>query len=380
MSISISNTSLNNTSKAVLSINLSSIEANYRLLCGMLVNSRASAVIKADGYGLGSEKIAPALFNAGCRTFFVAHIDEALEVRKAVPSGQICVLNGLDVKTEEIYKKYSILPVLGSIREVVMWRKFCSGEKLPCCLHIDTGMLRLGVSTDDLNQLLRNPSGIKDLNIKYLISHLSSADDAQSPENELQLSLFKKIRKTLSVGQASLAASSGIFLGKNYHFDLVRPGIAIYGGNPTPKATNPMLPVISLMAQIKQIRTAYPNQKIGYGATYKVKSLSRIATLAVGYADGFLRSLSSKGFCNINGFDAPIVGRVSMDLITLDVSKIPEEFAFEGQWVELIGQTRTIDMVAQEAGTIGHEILTSLGTRYNRIYTNEEFTNEPIQS
>ena len=361
-----------NQTKASLTINLDAVEENYTRITKILSNVETAAVVKANAYGLGAKKIGMALFKAGCRIFFVAHLDEGIELRKSLPSCQICILNGLDKKTEGIYKNFHLQPVLGSLNEINLWRRFCSDDPLPCCLHIDTGMLRLGVPTNELALLMEDQSIIQGLNVTLVMSHLASADDKTSPQNKRQLTLFKKVRQVLNMGRASLAASSGIFLGKEFHFDLVRPGIAIYGGNPTPYKSNPMLPVISLKAQIKQIRIADRNQVVGYGGTYKVKSPSKIATLAIGYADGLLRALSNKGICNINGFDAPIIGRISMDLITIDVSNVPGKIAFEGQWVEIIGPNRTIDQIAKEASTIGHEILTSLGMRYNRTYISEK--------
>ena len=204
--------------------------------------------------------------------------------------------------------------------------------------------------------------------VRFVISHLASADEAASPQNALQLSAFRDARKVLPMGAACLANSSGVFLGPDYHFDMARPGVALYGVNPTPGRPNPMAATVRLRARIHQVRDAEPGETVGYGASYGVEKPAKIATLPVGYADGYLRSLSNAGCGTIDGRRVPLVGRVSMDLITVDVSDIPEQDRQPGQWVELIGPDNHVDAVAEAAGTIGYEILTSLGNRYHRVY------------
>ena len=229
-------------------------------------------------------------------------------------------------------------------------------------------MNRLGLPEPELNKIKETPALIHDLKVRYVMSHLASADDPKSQLNFEQLSKFKKIRKILPMGKASFASSSGIFLGKDFHFDVARPGISIYGVNPTPNEKNPMTPVVTLKARIVQVRTTKKGETIGYGETYRTSNQTKIATAAIGYADGFSRSLSNNTCGYIDDKKVPLVGRISMDLITFDITSIPEGEGLIGQWIELIGKHRTVDQIANEVGTIGHEILTSLGQRFHREY------------
>ena len=353
---------------AVLSIDLTSIKANFEIIRKQLSGAEAGAVVKANGYGLGAERIAGTLAKAGCKKFFVANVDEGIKLRAKLPNIDIYILNGLFPGTEEVYHEHNLSPILGSLGEIKLWKQFSSNKPFPCCIHVDTGMLRLGLEPNEIMKITDDVSIVEGLDVRFIMSHLASADEPNNLQNETQLSSFRIARKYLPMGRATLAASSGIFLGRNFHFDLVRPGIAIYGGNPNPGKQNPMIPTISLKAQIKQIRNAQSSETIGYGASHKLSRQSQIATVAVGYADGFLRSLSNNSCGYINNFRVPLVGRVSMDLATFDVTDVPKKLAVPGQWLELIGPNHTIDQVAKEAGTIAHEVLTSLGERYHRVY------------
>ncbi len=350
---------------AILDIDLDAVVANYRSLLDRLGGVASGAVVKADGYGLGAARIGPALATAGCREFFVAHVSEGIALRRHLPDSHIHILNGLLPGAEAAYREHRLIPVLGSLGEIDAWR----GSSLPCDIHVDTGMLRLGLPPSELGQLADDPSRLDGLDIGLVISHLASADEPDSPQNAEQLEAFRAARRILPQGRACLANSSGVFLGADYHFDLARPGVALYGVAPVPGQPNPLQPVVTLKARILQVRDARPPETVGYGAAHAVTTPARIATLGVGYADGYLRSLSGRAQGFIEDTPVPVVGRVSMDLITLDVTAVAEPLTRPGQWVELIGANNPIDAVALAAGTIGYEILTNLGPRYHRTYS-----------
>ena len=354
---------------AHLRIDLDAVVANYRILGARLGDIASGAVVKADGYGLGAARVGPALAAAGCRDFFVAHISEGVALRRHLPDSRIHILNGLLPGAEDAYREHRLIPVLGSLGEIDAWRAFVEGRALPCDVHVDTGMLRLGLPADELAALADDTHRLDGLDIRLVISHLASADDPDSPQNADQLAAFHAARRILPQGRACLANSSGVFLGPDYHFDLARPGVALYGVAPVPGQANPLNPVVTLKARILQVRHARPPQTVGYGATHAVTRPARIATLAVGYADGYLRSLSNRAQGFIEDTPVPVVGRISMDLITVDVTAVADPLARPGQWVELIGANNPVDAVAAAAGTIGYEILTGLGSRYHRTYS-----------
>ena len=353
---------------AVLHIDLDAVQNNYRTLVDKLSGVPSAAVVKADGYGLGAKRVCPALAAAGCRVFFVAHLTEGIAIRTILPDTEIHILNGLMPDSLDAYREHRLIPVLGSLGDIATWRSFSTEAPLPCDIHVDTGMLRLGLPPDELDVLVDAPDKVIGMNICLVMSHLASADEVGSDQNLTQLAAFVRAREILPMGQACLANSSGIFLGTCYHFDMVRPGIALYGGNPTPGEPNPMVPTVTLKGRITQVRHATTGDTVGYNATYRVEDNALIATVSVGYADGYLRSLSGVASGMIDGIMVPLVGRVSMDLITFDVSAVRESARQPGQWIELIGPNITIDSLAATAGTISYEILTSLGQRYHRVY------------
>lgn len=356
---------------AVLTIDIGAIVANYSQLNERLASGHAAAVVKADGYGLGADRVAPALAAAGCDSFFVAHLDEGLQLRSLLPEPEIMVLNGLVPGAEVEYASHDLIPVLNHPGEIDAWRAFAHGRtaRLPAILHIDTGMSRLGLSARELDDL--DPDALEGIELRYVMSHLACADTPDHPMNHAQLAAFQAARPRLPPAPASFANSSGIFLGPDYHLELSRPGIALYGGNPLPGQPNPMSQVVSLKGKILQLREIDSAMTVGYGATHSVTPPAKIATVAVGYADGYLRSLSNRASAYIGGTRVPLVGRVSMDLITFDVSDAPAEAVRPGAMIELIGPEHDIDAVAAEAGTIGYEILTNLGHRYHRRYVGE---------
>ena len=365
---------LNPRACAILTVDLGAVVANWTQLRDRVAPAECSAVVKADAYGLGVARVVPALAAAGCRTFVVAQFEEALAVRRALepvaPEAQVFSLGGLPTGCEGEFIANRILPVLNHLGEIAAWRAFAAsrGEVLPAVIHIDTGMNRLGLGPDELDELASHPERLEGIDVRYWMTHLACADEFDSPMTGEQLDRFRAALARLPKAKASFANSSGIFHGKDHHFDLARPGCALYGVNPTPHLPNPMQGTVRLDAKLLQVRNCAPPMTVGYGAAHKVTGPARIATIGVGYADGYMRALSGKGHVFVDGVAAPIVGRISMDLITIDVTGLPESVAQAGRMVELIGPNRPVDTVADEAGTIGYEILTSLGRRYHRDY------------
>ena len=321
--------------------------------------------MKADAYGCGLERVAPALHRAGCRTFFVAHIAEGRAARRLLPDADIYVLNGLPPGTSPDYRAERLRPVLSSVDEVIEWAEVSAGS-LPSALHIDTGMNRLGLPTSELAPLTREPL-LARADVRLVMSHLVSAEQPDETVNGRQLAAFARLREALPGIPGSLANSSGIYLGAGACHDLVRPGYALYGGNPTPtRGANPMREVVRLEATIVQTREVAAGDTAGYCARWTAPGPRRLATLSLGYADGFPRSASNRGRALVAGVPCPIVGLVSMDLIILDVTDAPG--ARRGVTATLIGDDLDVDTVGRAAGTIGYEILTGLGSRYVRHY------------
>ena len=352
---------------AVLDIDLGAIVANWRLLAQKAAGAECAAVVKADAYGLGAAPVARALMTAGCRRFFVASLDEGIALRHALGAGpEIAVLNGPFPGTEGEFAAHKLIPVLNEPGQIGRWAGSRPAEGgTTAILHVDTGMSRLGLTAAEFAALLDHQPAIR---WRAVISHLACADEPVHPLNETQRARFAAAAVRLHGVPASLAASSGIFLGPAYHFDLVRPGAALYGVNPLPGQRNPMQPVVRLAAKIVQIRQIDRGQSVGYGAAHVMPMPGRVATAAVGYADGWPRSLSHRGCGYIAGTRVPVLGRVSMDLVTFDVSAIAPDLACPGTMVELLGPDYGVDEAAANAGTIGYEILTGLGRRYHRIY------------
>jgi len=327
-------------------------------------------MVKANAYGLGLRRVAPALWAAGCRSFFTAAADGAAMVRALLPEARVHVLNGLLNDGAADMAAHGLVPVLNDLGQVERWAAHAAAieRRLPAVIHLDTGMARLGLPPAEVERLAARPELLEGLNVLHVMSHLACADEADHPLNRRQLESFNRLRALLPARPASLANSSGIFLGPDYHFDQVRPGYAVYGGNPTPGKPNPMKPVVTLKAQIIQVRTIGAGDPVGYGASFTAERTTRVATIPVGYADGYLRSLSGAGLARAAGIVVPVIGRVSMDLVTLDISGVPEDEARVGTWVELIWGADMLDDLATRGGTIGYELLTALGGRYPRVY------------
>lgn len=354
---------------AVLTVDVNAIVDNWRRLDRMVGETDCAAVVKADAYGLGVAHIAPALRAAGCLSFFTASVDEALALRVPLPAADIYELGGVPPGAETDIVAAGVIPVLNHLGEIEIMAETARrlGVNPPVAIHIDTGMNRLGLGPDELETLLDEPSRLDGLYVRSWITHLARADE-DDEMNLRQLCRFAAGLAYLPDAPTSIAASSGIFLGDDFHRDMVRPGAALYGINPTPALPNPMRPAVRLDARVLQLRAVERGETVGYGATHAVRSRARIATLGLGYADGYHRSLASAGHVWFGEVAAPIVGRISMDLITVDATDVPEPLCEPGCFAEVIGPHRPVDTVAREAGTIGYEILTSLGPRHHRVH------------
>lgn len=364
----------NGRAGAVLKIDLNALRNNYRLLRGKLGSAQCGAAVKADAYGLGALRIAQTLVEEGCRHLFVAHLEEAIALRPHIPAAvAIYVMHGAPAGYEAEFIEHGCTPVLNSSEQIAAWRRLAQTRQtaLPAIIQLDTGMSRMGLSAKEVQAWLADPDFIRGIDLQCLMSHLACAEDQSHPMNRQQLALFQELRSKLPACAASLANSSGIFLGPDFHFDLVRPGAALYGVAPVAGQANPMQAVAHLQGKIIQVRDIPSGSGVGYGLSWRAAVPSKIATVAVGYADGWLRSLSNRGVAHIAGIAVAMVGNVSMDTITLDVSQIPDQHLAGGSLVDLISAENTVDQVAERAGTIGYEILTSLGQRYQRRYVDE---------
>lgn len=355
---------------AVLEIDLTGIAANWRSLARLVEPASCAAVVKADGYGLGVRQVSAALSAAGCRLFFVATIDEGIALRCGLPECcEIAVLNGILPGCIGEFAEHRLVPVINDAGQVAEWGAWVAKHgSRPAMLHLDTGMARLGLTMRELDGLA---GGLFEQGTgpwRAVISHLACADEPTHPLNAVQLARFAAAQKRFPHMAASLAASSGIFLGREFHLDFARPGAALYGVNPQPGRPNPMRQIVRLKGRILQIRDVDRGDSVGYGATHVMDAPGRLATVAVGYADGWLRSLSSRGSGRLVGKRVPLVGRVSMDLAVFDVSGLDPVHAQPGGFIELLGEDYGVDRAAADAGTIGYEILTALGRRYCRVY------------
>jgi alanine racemase len=358
---------MNETASSILTIDLGAIAANYRLLAERARPAVTATAIKANAYGLGVAPVSRILWAEGCRDFFVATLDEGIELRGLLPGSRITVLNGLMARESALFREHTLMPALNDLGQVDEWRADCRIKgPAPAVLHLDTGMSRLGLPPSELDILAQDRSRLEGFELTLIMSHLACADEPDLTMSRRQRDDFASALNRLPRAPASLSASSGIFLGPDYLFDMVRTGVCLHGVNPRPGQPNPLRPVVRLQAKILQIRDVDTPQTVGYGATHRFAGPARLATLAAGYADGYPRSLSDRGTAHIGATAIPVIGRVSMDLITVDVTRVPE--ARPGDMVDLIGPYHDVDALAEEAGTIGYEILTSLGRRYRRHY------------
>jgi alanine racemase len=358
----------------VLTVDLDAIVANWKKLEKTAVPAECGAAVKADAYGCGIDAVVRALAVAGCKTFFVATLDEARAARVAAPEAALYLLNGVLQNSGDALAAINCQPVIGDLSELAEWDAFRknSGWSGGAAIHVDTGMNRLGLGIADAQSLApRIASGNHGFTL--VISHLACAENLKHPLNAKQLASFREIAYLFSGVTASLANSSGVFLGAPYQFDMVRPGAALYGVNPTPEADNPMAPVVELKARIVQVRDVERGDTVGYSATWTARRPTRIAVVAAGYADGYIRAGGSSDGTRgaeviVAGKRCPVAGRISMDLLAVDITDLPHNAARRGHMATLIGDGITIDELAHHFGTIGYEVLTSLGRRYQRVY------------
>ncbi len=353
---------------ASLTINLERVRKNFVIFSDSVgPDCDVAPVVKADAYGLGMKEIAAVLHEEGAKRFFVASPAEGVALRGALKEPEIAILNGFYKGYEEDYRAYDLLPVLNSLEEIVRYRDALPGGR--GYLHFDTGMNRLGLGADETEILLEDMGALDGLDVACVMSHFACADEADHPMNRAQYEKFAKIAQRFPDARKSLANSSGVFRSSDYHFDMIRPGRGLYGLNPTPEKENPMRDVIGLNVKILQVREAQKDETVGYNATYRFDKKTKLASVALGYADGFFVTLSGKGQLFWRGIALPVVGRVSMDLVSVDLSAVPEaDMPVVGDELEVIGPNQSVDALADSAGTIGYEVLTALGARYERVY------------
>jgi alanine racemase len=351
-----------------LTVDLSVLVGNWRTLASRVSPAECSAVVKADAYGCGIEPVVRALTAAQCKTFFVAQVGEARRVRAVAPEAIIYVLNGVAPGSAAAFADANARPVIGSLAELAEWDAFCRANnwKNGAALQFDTGMNRLGLASEEAIALSSRAKNL-DHGITLVMSHLACADDPSHPLNDRQIQVFRDLRIMYRGVTASLANSSGIFLGPATHCDMVRPGVALYGANPTPGQANPMRPVVNLQGNIALVRNVPRGASVGYGATFIAERPSRIAIVTVGYADGYPRSATGAE-AMIAGRRCPVAGRISMDMLALDVTELPENVVRRGDAATLLGEGISVDDLAHWSGTIGYEVLTRLGSRFVRVY------------
>lgn len=356
--------------RGMVRISLAAIRANYRAITDRIAPARCGAVLKADAYGLGIGRIAPALYEAGCREFFVAVLAEALALKLLLPGdAAIHVLNGLMPGQEAACAAAGIRPVLNSLAQARAWAGHgaVSGNGSGAVLQLDSGMSRMGLSPEEWQALAADRQLVERLGLALVMSHLAVADEPEHPGNALQLAAFKAAAAQFPAMPRSLANSAGIFLSPAYHFELCRPGAALYGLVASPRMPR-LDPAVAVYGRIVQLRSIAPGTMVGYGWAFRARRETRVATVSVGYADGFLRFASDRGAVWLGVHRLPVIGRVSMDCLTVDATDVSADRIGPGDYVEIIGPHQTVEGMAGDAGTINYEILTSLGSRYRRVH------------
>ena len=341
-----------------LHINLANLQSNIRFYSGIIKNNvELSAVVKSDAYGLGITKLVPALEKYGIKIFFTATLSEAIKVRKCSPHSEIFTLNGFDFQRSDLYREFDITPVINNLLEA---KKFIEifHQSHKSALQINTGMNRLGLNK---KTLFKHIDVINSLPLTLILSHLACADDVPNKENKMQRDLFLRLCKNLPNTRKSISASHGTLLGSEYHFDMVRPGIGLYGG----LKTNGLKQVIQIKVPVLQDFVIDKDMQVGYNFTYKAKKPMKVATLAMGYADGLPRTLSNRGKLFSGSKSCPIIGRVSMDLVTVDISSLADT----PDYLTVFSPEYQVDNFAKDCQTISHEVLVNLGERIKRIYS-----------
>ena len=358
---------------ARLVVDLAALAGNYRTIASSTA-AEVAGVVKANGYGLGALAVARALHAAGCRTFFTAFTSEAVELRRILGDAEIFVLMPLVGDEAHILLEHRLIPCLFDSDGIDRWTGSAAARGGPAraALHVETGIHRLGLGGEELDTLFGDDARRSRLDVTLLMSHLARADEPSAPSNRRQLRRFRAIREMFPDARASFANSAATFLGADYHFDLVRPGIALYGHDPHYLHTTPRVqPVATLEARLGQIATVEPGESVGYGGAATCDVARRIGVVLAGYADGIPRSLYQSGRrfeVVVAGYRAPLFGTVSMDMITVDLSGVPEDAVEVGAWVEIFGRNAPIERVAEQTGTIPYEVLTGIGSRVQRVY------------
>jgi len=349
---------------AWMTVSLQAITENYGFVAGLAPGAECAAVVKADAYGLGADRVAPVLAAQGAKTFFVAHLDEGIALRVVLPNVRIFVLHGFMPGCENCMQAHDLIPVLNDLDQVRSWKQFCDGKgcAFPAALQFDSGMSRFGLNFADLD----DRTLFDGLNLQLVMSHLACADEPDNPANDIQRQRFVDMAACFPGVPRSLSASSGIFLGPKYHFELIRPGAALYGIAPS-EGNRMLRPVVSLDARIVQIRIVEAGDRVGYGLNWTATKPTRVATLGLGYADGFFRAQEGRGAVWHNRTRLPVIGRVSMDSISVDLTDAPADLK-AGDVLSVLGPAQDVDALARSAGTIGYEVLTSLGSRFHRVY------------
>jgi len=367
---------------AVLTIDLDALRENFRGLTRVCAPADTAGVVKADAYGLGVDRVVPALLKEGCSRFFVAFPFEGVAVRELAPDATIYVLNGLfSEEAAQVYAQARLVPVLNSVVDISLWETFCgvSGQRFPCAINVDTGMNRLGMTPSEALTFADENALTRALDPVLVMSHLACSDEPAHPMNRAQLESFQRVAAAFSGVESSFVNSAGILLGPDYRFDVTRPGIAVYGGAPVSGAKNPMRPVVTAQARISQIRYCKAGDTVSYGASQTIMRDTIIAVAAIGYGDGYPRSgsaagtpLSASGQATAHGFIAgrrvPVLGRITMDATMFDVTDLGHGAVGRGDMIELFGPNIPLDEAASAAGTIAYEMLTNLGRRYHRQY------------
>ena len=363
-----------------MTVNLEALARNWRALDKVSPGALTAPVLKADAYGIGLEAAGKALEAAGARFFFVATPDEGVQLRAVLSDAHIFVLNGLYPGAARLYLEQRLMPVLGTMPALEEWLQVCTefNEAFPAALHFDTGMNRLGFQMREAGQVRELIDSFGYLP-QMVMSHLACADQPNHEKNRTQLALFQSVLAQFPGIPASLANSAGLINGRDYHYQMVRPGISLYGGRAVSGRPNPMTPVVRLDVPVLQVRTARTGETVGYGATQLFDRDTRLAILAIGYGDGFPRSLSANntrpgGWAAFDGHKMPVAGRISMDTTAVDITELRDNIPKAGDLMEIIGPTISVDDQADAAGTIGYELLTSLKGRYTRSYAGGSVT------
>lgn len=355
---------------SVLEVDTQLIARNYRILSQLVPHGVCGAVVKADAYGFGIKAVAPVLMQTGCQNFFVAHISEGIFLRSLLRHQNIYIFSGLLPQTEGYFVEHSLVPILNDFEMLKNWTRESEklGRKLPCALHIDTGMRRNGFDRLDLENLLNAPELLKALDVHFIMSHLVSSHDPHDPLNKQQKELFDSIKQHFPQIKGSFADTGGIYLGPSFHYDFIRTGKGLFGLYTPPEGYEPLHPCLRFLARILQIRTAHKGETVGYGATHTLTRDSKLATLGVGFADGYDLRLSNRAYALFQQLKAPVVGRISMDYTVIDVTDIPESLCYVGGWAELVNQEMSLDSLAQSIGTLSRELSTGFTSRVSRIY------------